>query len=473
MPASNYLTILGLPDLFVGDLITFAGSTGVSTSMALANLATEEPSEFWRTTLTPITRVYGYVEDNEDQLKFPWSGVGLVAHNLWKGTGQYRIIGYRGVSSGLFPYSILSPDDSNNKVNVTGSHTDVDESIGAEDGAVIEPTSPASAWTVNLEFPTPSSSPRQGAGAGGGYYQAMWVYAKVSEEVTLTTAPILSMTVLQGGDSAEQTAKRITSLTGQWVYLEFNGAGTGALTSLFLEGEPTASGAYIKVDSVKWLCESNEITGNADVVHDSGWWTLGEQAVNPDGSTSTYRQLIDNSSVLYDAGELFTLADETTTIYVFFREDHSPSVFDGTGYVSALVGSEAPGYIEMAKVMVGEVFSPDKPPSAEPAYIGISNMSSQGRTRGGQEYGIIGPKPRMATITLPFLTKADANFLLHAWVRQAGVLGPVLVCGNPQDDLERELTTIYCTLEPEEVSMGATLNADFPRSLILPVKEKK
>jgi hypothetical protein len=450
--------------------------------MGDALLKTEGPSQFWRSNGGLPYKWAGAstaacdLEENISGLQFSWRGAGLVRHNVRKSSGRYRVISSESTAALIAPFSFLAPNGSSGASNITGNHTNVDESYLSPDASYISPTDDSLPASITLSFSTPLAPPRW-SDLDTIPYQAIWVRAKVkgTTDMSVLNGPILTMAVVNGIDGVISVAQKVvTSSAGQWFYVEFGdgvtAGDTGANIDLFLDLSPNnISGAAVQVDTVVWTCESAQITGNALITHDSGWLSLGTYPSNPMGEQGFVESYEQTNSLLYDAGETIT---DSRTVAFFFREDFVMNT-PLPELMMTTPSDVPPAYIEAGKIVVGMVAIPDRPPGTEPALAGLSDLSTQNRTRGGQEFGSSGPRLRTATVTLPALSIAWSSFFYERWVRTRGVLGPVLVSINPSSELERELFTMYCTLESVDISMGATLNKDYPRSMAFVLKEKK
>lgn len=417
-----------------------------SSTMAALNLCSEEPSKFWRSASNAPkdTSFYGYLSAQPMAVK----AVALVNHNLYRGD-QYRIHTEGGTFSTPAGYTGYNPTSTVGAVaiNSTATFDDVNNGESSPGTTWAVPTVNTTAWQFGVGFGTITVAPQTGAKK-----QAFWVYAKKSASTSYQN-PTVACFVYEGGSVFQATsAKAVTSLTGQWLFFEWDatglaasdGSGVQCVLSMSVLGTD-----YVSIGSVVWAedCQT--------VVNDSGWITY-----DPFASLVTFRpeaELISKSS-LYTFPAL-VYADY---IYVHIRSCRSP----GDYAIESDAVARLHGFVKVGCLVIGDTFSPEHERGHGP-YFGVIDLSSKGMTDGGQVFGSRRPVLRTLSWPLPVLSKAEGMTIMERLVMRHGSLKKYFVHLAPDDDVEGDALGFMATLKSAETVMSTTGAVEGGRSVTL------
>lgn len=442
-----------------------AGSEADST-MADDNLLTEDPSEFWRSTdnqpLNTILRL-----SLNGMTTVSASALAFCAHNLHRGD-QYRVI-LRNASD-VLGGQILYPTGTASTTNCSTvtPHTDLDSDLTDWVG----PSATGSDWGFQVTFATPSSAPQNGTDR-----QSTWAYIKAGAAVSYgTIAPTVQCIVhlpdgLGGFNTVDCGTKTIKSSTGQWVFWSWDFA-TCAV----------ASGAGVKFEllfsdrdlSLTGGAASNGYAAalywNADTVADlttisggelNGWYTY-EPFVG-EGITYLPETQGTNESILIQFGSVlqFRLA------LIQIRSDHSPVDMDST----AEVLPTPPGYVQIGCAILGESWSPATD-VGHGAFIDSIDLSTKGRTYGGQSFGSRRDVQRVLTLPLAILTPEESHTLWDRVIWRHGILKKFFVALLPGDATEAKHTGFLASLKNQQHKMLTSPATYRNRSMTLEFEEE-
>lgn len=466
------LKILGLPDVTTAGVMSVGGGAGASASLALSNILTEEPSEFWRSQGYEPANAYFFAA-SKASIPYLSSGVAIAGANLWPSTGQVRTV----LANAQLTFSALWEDlvptaieaSSNMAAGVVGS---VDEGF-TPDGVTLGPSTTASDWSVRLSFGTPAVQPRND---GSTNVEEFRIFAMPNTAPDGPyNAPTVAVSLLEGGVLKRLLGRKaLTNTAGQWLYFTWDvselSTQTGADVEILLQFA-AAGPNYGKLDSVVWRSEPDLAFVNLTVESDSGWVPVDAPAAHPGitGVTSTFFSPIPqpNTAVLNDHSAIGD-ADSTRYVYVFLREDHSPDLMV---YNRTTLRTVAPGFIEVGKLISGPIFSPEV--NFDPGdFLGFEDLSSQQVTAGGQEFGSRRNIRRTGNVPLSWLTSAEIAFLIDRLILGRGVLSPVLLSMLPGDDDLGAVSTFYATLRNPETLIGYRNTDTYKNSAILKFEEK-
>lgn len=478
------IRIYGLPDLLALPNAVITADSEASASMAADNLTTEQPSEFWRSqgyNPTNQTRLYGYISGQQGgKSDMSVGGIGLINHNLTPYSGMIRFLLFstaQGPTTSMF--EVVLPNAVTASTNLSGVVGDVDDGF-APDGVFIGPSNPALDWMATFSFAAPTSSPEVGA-----YKQSFWVYAS-SQVGTQTPAQGMTMIVkLYSGTTFVRSLgkKMIYSTTADWTHYDWdmqevidaggNANGSGVRIRIECAHGNTAVSELIKISSVAWHCDRGLITGASGYEADSGWLQVGQFIPHPNGSsglgTGALRipnEILSGECIAYSFDQVYSAIE---AIYVLFREDHSPSVYD---YDVSVLTASSPGFIKAGKLLAcPEVFVP----GINLAYgqvDGYLDLSVKLTTDGGQTFGSRRRTKRTATLSMSQLTQAEQAWVKDRWVRRRGAMMPVLVQILPGDALEDSSMTFYAEMRLGEVAGTINQGEGYGRQLILTLEEK-
>lgn len=190
----------------------------------------------------------------------------LVATNAGGDLGVWRLRYSSNLTTWDSPsYTRATPDGSSGAVNLTGSHTNIDDIPDTPDGLVIGPTTTTSPWSVRITFGTPASTPIAGA-----YRQTFCALAL--RNGTGSRAPTLEALLYEGGVLRRSLGtKSVTRSGGQWLQWHWDiselSNTTGANAEVMLVGTPLQDGAlawsYCSVDCLTWYGDNAATPGTA------------------------------------------------------------------------------------------------------------------------------------------------------------------------------------------------------------------
>ena len=445
------------------NLMAFVGSTAsagseASDSMAAANLLTEEPSEFWRSTSNLQGKSWFKVGNTNLGLLIADS-FALISHNLVRGD-QYRI-----ASSGMADtvtqeqgYTFYNPNGT-----VAALCSDIADTVNShllvDNGETIQPatwlTGTSDSWSVGLDFATPGATLKLGADR-----QAICVYAKTA--VVTEGKVSISVRIYEGTTPLTTTITRpLSSLTGQWLCFPFDAtvlsdpSGTGIRAKVEAQNI-LAPSADVSIGSVKL---DTEFTTNT-YGYDSGWLTVSPFV----GSGLLFLpQVFVNSNILHTLDS----AVEAVYFYVYFRASNSPTDFNRRYEI--LPTPDA--FVQVGSFIVGESWSPIHDIQNGP-FIGSHDASSKGRTYGGQLFGSRRYVQRILHMPLPILTPAEAHTLFDRVIWRHGILKKFFVALMPGDATEGTHTGFLASLKNVDHEMLATPAEFMNRAMTLDWEEE-
>lgn len=474
MTVSN-VRIFGLPDLLALPSSYAGAGSQASASMSAANLVTQEPSEFWRSTgYTPgESYIYGYNQKpliDGNLLYFSTASVGVASHNLWPQTGEYRVV-LCGGGGPIAPSDVrqfLVPTSTVSSTNVTGNHTAVDEGFGASDSSVITPTNIALPWDITMGFDTPVTGVQD-----GNHKCAFYVKMRSSNDIEPTNGVQTIITVYDGATIVRQVIKNICRSAGQWVYVSFSKSEltdtTGAGVRIKIDSTPGTE--YSECISVVWDCETEgALISHVNFAGVAGEWTpVGNHIGIPITGAADYLvpDLVEGETFTWTHTESI---GSTAYVVVWFREDHSPNL--GTYQLTAL-SFVPPGYIQVGKLLAGTLpFEAEVNFENAGVIDSYQNLSTYRRTKGGQTYGSRQGTYRVFRLPLNMLKQSEQAWLKDRILRRRGAHGPVAVSLAPGDPLEESMLTMYANVRVEESQPEWHAGDVYKRALTLVFEEK-
>lgn len=440
-------------------------SSEADSTMADDNLLTEDPSEFWRSTdnqpLSTILRL-----SLNGMTTVSASALAFCSHNLHRGD-QYRVI-LRNASD-VLGGQILYP---NGTVSVTNSAASPHTYLDSDLTDWIMPSTPGSDWDFRVGFATPSNAPQDGADR-----QSIWAYVKAASAVSYgTIAPTVQCIVylpdgVGGFNAVDCGTKTIKSDTGQWVFWSFDfeqcGVSSGAgveVELLFSERDVTLAGSVHSDGYVAALYWNVDVTSDLTTISGgelNGWYTY-EPFVG-EGITYLPETQGTNESILIQFGSVlqFRLA------LIQIRSDHSPVDMDPT----AEVLPTPPGYVQIGCAILGESWSPETD-VGNGAFIGSVDLSTKGRTYGGQSFGSRRDVQRVLSLPLSVLTPEEAHTVWDRVIWRHGILKKFFVALLPGDATEAKHTGFLASLKNPQHQMQTSAATYRNRSMVLEFEEE-
>jgi hypothetical protein len=482
--------ILAAPNHLGNRFSTWVATSEASASMAAANLATSDPSQFWRSAShNPwLTSAYGYNLLSNFFQGSNLDAFAICAHNLRPTTGRWRVRVFDGVTSGSLPNWIKPNTHLGTWGNVTGEFTDVDESpLGALDGNKLTPTNPALSMTgIHMGFDAPAKA--CAIGSIDNPLQAFVLDVNlitnggpdVDIDAASADAPYAQVSLYEGGILVRSIhRKAVHSATEQQLIFPWDAseisAASGAHVEIFID--TFSGGAHrIEVQRVSWWQEDVDFqdAGGAepDLLLDSGWLTAVDdpQAGTAFASFRPTRRAIPETS-LHRFEELTENPVGIVSVQFMLMDDHAQpfptSSFEGwipitpDGYLQVGVGYGGRAAVAQVERELGPL-------------AGIRDFSTKNFTDGGGMGGSQLPRLRKAYLPWEWLTTPEGMAIYDRLLFESSILTSHVVSVCPDDPTERRHTTIYCTREEAEIDLRAVNNNQtFNRGLGLVFVERR
>lgn len=483
---------LGLPNIFTLPVVSadLDGGAPYSPSYGVSNVLTIDPARKWRSLdLDWINTNFQVTWGGKEEGRPTVDALGLVNYNLWDGTGYVRFVLHSKNTPDLLDPGLgldeLDAVDSANGDNVDGDHTD----LGS---AGIGPLDPGDPWLINLEMAAASgilrgSEDNLETGASFHWVKVLCGVDDETEPTLASEAPTLSIadispTVLDQVVVFDKV-KPVTAPASdpQWLIFRFDADNLTATAHLALIvsllAQPSPDGAKgVRVLDAQVVCESDQITGNNGVIHDTRWIPAGASYAYL--SANTVNNRYPNPGLVPRRDLYWPLSEEYGDIgicYVAFRDDHVRGL-DYTDFSSLLATVNPPQYIECGHIVGGLEFVPENGVVTVP--ISRTDHGSKGLTDGLATFGQRLGTRRGATLSLRALSKVESNFVDER-ILEYGYLRPYLISINPgpltDANIDRRIGTMFVTNKNAEntIAHREVSNGDFPRSINLVVEEYK
>lgn len=434
-----------------------------STSMSDQNLLTEEPSEFWRSTINDPTKTNSFLSPLRGALVTVVDPViPIINHNLYRGD-QFRVF----LTDS--PTTVTSPSDYSPVASIVdnclGSYADIDNEWDTSVGSWITADS-GETWSIILKFsvvrgdlPTKTND------------CSFWLCVKSTGTPSQSgrNNPIVAAE-LQSGNIDDQDfrkdlgTKTITSTTGQWVWFSFSRADLDAAAvddNVFLKLSFSSRYLLSAADTIAVLGHLRSVVLRTEALvgsvgADSGWLTYNPFV----GSGINYAPEVQGQPAY--AYVKFSGSFTFRQALVMFRSDRTPGDFNPLTENHPAID----GYVQVGCMMLGGAWSPATDRGHGP-YIGTVDLSSKGVTDGGQTFGSRRPVLRTLSWPLIVLSKSEGNTILDRLLWRNGTLKKYFVHLNPGDSVEDTHGGFLATLKASENVMSTTAATEGNRSITL------
>lgn len=417
-------------------------ATSEATGFEASRLQDERPSEAWRSTSPAPHKciLRSYVRPSVSAFFRPESDCfGALPTNLWRESGQFRVIGYSSISARA-PEEIL-PNGTGALHSVTsGAVGDIDEGwSGAADGSFIQFNA---GDDLHLQFASPSADPREGAGLQSFVIEIEGT-SDAGEtaqgcEAWLYESDVLRKHLGYKFLPGEITGQGSITLIFPWDAVDLINE-TGAVVELRFR---FFSGCNVKVHRVAWVCET-DATFATDKLFDTEWQTAWPSvggsfaaAVRPEEESFPPYALHQAA-----AGTTYSTLQD---VHILLRDDQVPIVqVDGGGYITTAHVPRIPdGYVEAGVFMW--TLGTELPRGCKygPA-ARINDDSPTARTAGQQLLGSSLPKFRTVYADLNPLSSDLMAALVDRIDLLKGKTRPLLFQPNPDNATESQLFNVY------------------------------
>ena len=436
------MAIGGIPNLasMVPVTITAGDSNYDSASLPPENLKTEEPSEVSRIiTLDPWVSLWNCQFSNISTVDGPYFDVDHVFignHNAFSG-GQYRVVAYDGVGfaspdyNGTMYRERLAPTGLSSGSNQSGVVGDIDNNPLTPDGSYIYPTTSTSAWSVIIDFATPTTL----AAKTGADLQSfvLYVVAAIPSNSQSWTLPSIKVELYEGGVfRADLGTRYITKASyptptfidgvpiGQYLIFPWDATllsdQFGADVQLKITATP-GTNSSIYVDEVAWDCERD---GAQKYVYSSEWVDIPEPTdVGGLDPYETYEIAARNSSEIRPSRDIlhfFGATYPSSLVFIAFRSaGYAESATSGvtTTTLSQTQPEWFPTYIQFGILCLGKSLELTDTSGIRPPGPTFSPITEErgGITEGGQTYAADSFRRRSLTADLQ-LTRENLNIIM-------------------------------------------------------------
>lgn len=490
---ARYPRFLGLPNL-LNVPYAFVSGQEYSPTYAALNVLSIDPAKKWRSPdlewgNTNLRLTWGRDGDSELETfpvaSFQIDAFGLVNHNLWDGTGQFRIVCSDDYTlDGDLNIERLSPINSSNLTNVDGDHEDLgDGDVG------IGPDTPGSGWSINLLMSNTVETPRPAqVDTGANPYNDLcyhWIAirARVDDapaDIPQRGAPTIQLLLSDGVNSFAivNNVKPVTVARpdGQWLFFLFHApvGWDGAGLTVSVDASVGTEGEDARILECYLMAETDSITGSSAVVYDSGWLPGG----------AGYMWFANNPLALYQNPGLVPRRDSyipfvsaptgVRSIVVAFRDDHVRHLTDT--YINLLSTVQPPQYVEFGHAVTGLEFVPEN--GIMTAQIGRTDHSTKGLTDGLATFGQRLGTRRYASIPLRVISAIESGFIDER-ILERGYLSPYMVSIFPgpvtEANMDNRWGSMFVTTKNADnvIAHREVDTAAFPRSMTLAVEEYK
>lgn len=451
------LTIFGVPNHAELPYATF-GTTNtagiVPAGFEASYLKTPEPSELARiSTLDPKDTQWTWDFAAERSV----IGLGLVNHNLQKGS-QIRFISP--VDNITYTYATAVPTSVVASSNVTGTHTNIDETISAPDGSSVVPTSTGVGWYIQLGFDA-FASPRLGVDLACVVLKSKRITVSGTEILT----PKLTVDLYESGvfkKALGYRAPRSTASGGQIYIFSFDFSDltttSGANLEIRVSGLPGVNSiggisSYCNIEVLNVYYEST-FQYPTPFENDSGWITietddnLSSNISQPTKSNHYVPQTAWNST----AGAVVIRSDQS---------DHETLLSGGGSPVYNAV-SDSVTFIQAGGAPIGDgltCVSGGLTVDGSGPSSGIEVQEVSGYTIGGQSYGANSWRRRF-TPPLNIVVNRDELLTLQEIFWTRGNSSPIYVVLEPDVAANyQKFTSFWCTIKELGTPVRIVYNA--------------
>lgn len=386
---------------------------------------TEEPSEISRILTT--NPEFTYWNANFQTILRTIGGMAGVNSNL-SPNGYYRFLASEdGVETPAYQYDTATSIEASS--NITGTLTDVDESISAPDGNFITPTNVAAKWSARFAFNTPSPAPKTGP------YMAAFV-ARVLQVAggTTTFYPRFTAELYESGSLIRVLGSRAISVAtgdGQLLIFPFDPDELAAsdLSNAELRISCTAGAGtgsqYGKLNTIALLTDT---TNTNSYLFDSGWipspasYYAGEEdSPAPQLSFDYFPE-----TAWTDVGNLMLLVMDDQAVA-------DPNGTDDTDNIPVgLIPSAPSGAVDLGVYAAGPALVLARGPAQGPQ-SGVLVEGYEGVTEGGQTYGADAFRRRTMTVNFT-LNRTEMNLLMDGVDWRRGRSGAIYVNLDPNPE---------------------------------------